>query len=258
MFSSLKGLSVVVTGASKGIGRGIARAFALEGARVLLVARGKEALDKAVKGIVQETHGEVTGFSADVGSWDQMQKLAGVARERHGGIDILCANAGGFPSSKIESMTPEMWDEVQDINLKGTFLSVKACLSHLKESKQGRVIVVSSITGPMTGYPGLSHYGASKAGQLGFVRSAAMELAQHKITINAILPGNIRTERMDALSKDYITTMTASIPLGTLGEVEDIGHAALFLATQEARYITGQTLVVDGGQVLPEFFVPPK
>jgi len=114
------------------------------------------------------------------------------------------------------------------------------------------VILTSSITGPITGFPGWTHYGASKAAQLGFLRTAAIELSGQGITVNAVLPGNIATEGIDELGPEYRASMEASIPLGRLGDVEDIGNACLFLATKEAGYITGQTLVVDGGQVLPE------
>ena len=114
------------------------------------------------------------------------------------------------------------------------------------------MILTSSITGPITGYPGWTHYGASKAGQLGFMRTAAIELAGDKITVNAVLPGNIMTEGLAALGEEYVSGMTSAIPLRRLGTVDEIGYAALFLASDEAGYITGQTLVVDGGQVLPE------
>jgi 3-oxoacyl-[acyl-carrier protein] reductase len=144
------------------------------------------------------------------------------------------------------------WDHVLGVNLKGTFLTVNACLPALKQSGKGRIIVTSSITGPITGYPGWSHYAASKAGQLGFVRTAAIELAPHKITVNAVLPGNILTEGVEALGVEYMARMTAAIPQKRLGSVEDIAYAALFLASDEAAFISGQTIVVDGGQVLPE------
>jgi len=165
---------------------------------------------------------------------------------------VLCANAGIFPASTLAEMTDEDIEQVLGTNLKGTILSVQACLGPLAASGRGRVILTSSITGPITGYPGWAHYGASKAGQLGFLRTAAIELATSGITVNAVLPGNIITEGLADLGEDYIAGMTASIPLRRLGTVEDIGYAALFLATDEAGYITGQTIVVDGGQVLPE------
>ncbi len=116
----------------------------------------------------------------------------------------------------------------------------------------GRIVLTSSITGPITGDPGWTHYGASKAGQLGFMRTAALELAPRKITINAVMPGNIATEGLDGLGQDYLDKMTESIPLKQLGSVEDIAYAALFFASEEAGFITGQTMVIDGGQVLPE------
>jgi 3-oxoacyl-[acyl-carrier protein] reductase len=183
---------------------------------------------------------------------DEMQAMAEAAARAHGGIDILCANAGIFPQAKIEDLSVEDWDHVMATNLKGTFLPVKICMPFLKKSDQGRVVLTSSITGPVTGFPGWSHYGATKAGQLGFMRTACIELAKYGITINAVLPGNILTEGLIALGEDYQKSMAASVPLKKLGTVEDIGYAALFLASKEAAYITGQTIIVDGGQILPE------
>ena len=177
---------------------------------------------------------------------------AAAALERHGGIDILCANAGVFPAARLMEMTLEQWNEVLSTNLAGAFLSVRACVPALARSGRGRIVLTSSITGPITGYPGWTHYAASKAGQLGFMRTAALELTPYGITINAVLPGNVRTEGLDALGEDYLAQMTASIPQRRLGSVEDIAYAALFFASDEAAYITGQTLVIDGGQVLPE------
>jgi 3-oxoacyl-[acyl-carrier protein] reductase len=196
--------------------------------------------------------GTVSAFAADVTKLPQLEAAAKAAVDRHGGLDVLCANAGVFPPAKLEDMTPEQWDDVMATNLKGTFLSVKACVPYLKKSGQGRIVLTSSITGPVTGYPGWTHYGATKAGQLGFMRTACIELAKYGITVNAVLPGNIITEGLADLGEDYQRSMAASVPLKRLGTVEDIGHAALFLATKEAAYITGQTIIVDGGQILPE------
>jgi len=189
----------------------------------------------------------------DVARKADCQRLAAVAGERLGGIDVLCANAGIFPDARLAEMTEDDIDEVLGTNLKGTILTVQACLPLLRESGRGRVILTSSITGPITGYPGWTHYGASKAGQLGFMRTAAIELAADKITVNAVLPGNIMTESLAEMGAGHLARMTAAIPLRRLGTVEEMGHAVLFLATEEAAYITGQTIVVDGGQVLPEF-----
>ncbi len=251
MLTSIEGRSVIVTGASKGIGKGIARIFARQGARVLIAARDLSQAEAAATEI-RNGGGVASAVAADVSKVDDNRRMAQIAVERHGGIDILCCNAGIFPAAKLFEMSEADWDQVVDVNLKGTFLSVQACLPELKARGKGRIVVTSSITGPITGYPGWSHYGASKAGQLGFLRTAAIELAPHNITINAVLPGNILTEGVEALGPDYIAKMTSAIPAGRLGSVEDVAYAALFLASDEAAFISGQTIVVDGGQVLPE------
>jgi 3-oxoacyl-[acyl-carrier protein] reductase len=248
MLTSIEGRSVIVTGASKGIGKGIARVFAGKGARVLLAARDLSQAEAAAA----EIGGVASAIAADVSRVEDNVRMAQTAIERHGGIDILCCNAGIFPAAKLFAMSVSEWDQVLDVNLKGTFLSVQACLPALKARGKGRIVVTSSITGPITGYPGWSHYGASKAGQLGFIRTAAIELAPLNITVNAVLPGNILTEGVKALGPEYIAKMTAAIPSRRLGSVEDVAYAALFLASDEAAFITGQTIVVDGGQVLPE------
>jgi 3-oxoacyl-[acyl-carrier protein] reductase len=243
--------SVVVTGGSKGLGRGIARVFADEGAKVLVVAREQEAGARAAREIV-DAGGTASFCSADVSNWDQVEAMVQTATDLHGGVDILCSNAGIFPSARVEEMTLEEWDTVNSVNLKGMFMAVKACLPEIKKSSQGRILLTSSITGPITGYPGWAHYGATKAGMLGFMRTAAIEFARDNITINAVMPGNVMTEGLDDIGEDYLRRMEQSIPLGKLGEPEDIAYAMLFLASHEAKYITGQTLVVDGGQTLPE------
>ena len=190
--------------------------------------------------------------AADVARAEDCERMAAETIERFGGIDVLCANAGVFPDARLEDMTEADIDAIFAVNVKGTMLAVKACLPALERSGHGRVVLTSSITGPITGYPGWSHYGATKAAQLGFMRTAAIELAPKGITINAVMPGNVVTEGLVDLGPEYRQKMEASIPQRKLGTVEDIGHAALFFATDEASYITGQTLVIDGGQVLPE------
>ena len=252
MFTTLEGRSVIVTGGSKGIGKGIARVFAREGANVLIAARDETVLQQAVADLSSEGRGRVESVVADVAKVADCRRLAETAVDRFGGIDVLCANAGVFPDKPFVDLTEEDVDAVLGCNVKGTMFSVQACLPALEASGHGRVVVTSSITGPVTGYPGWSHYGASKAAQLGFLRTAAIELAPKKVTINAVMPGNIATEGLDEMGEDYIRATEACIPQHRLGSVEDIGHAALFLASDEAGFITGQTLVVDGGQVLPE------
>jgi len=248
MSASLKGRSVLVTGASKGIGKGIARVFANAGAKVAILARHGDQAEAAAKEI---GHGAI-GLAGDVTSLASLEAAVKAVVARNGGLDVLCANAGIFPPAKLEEMSVEQWDEVIDTNLKGTFLSVKAALSYLKKSNQGRIVITSSITGPITGFPGWTHYGATKAGQLGFMRTACIELAKYGITVNAVMPGNIVTEGLISMGEDYQKAMAASVPLKRLGTVEDIGHAALYFASKEAGYVTGQTIIVDGGQILPE------
>jgi 3-oxoacyl-[acyl-carrier protein] reductase len=247
MFTSIAGRAVVVTGGTRGIGKGIAAVFAGAGARVLVTGRDEAAAEAAAA-----ESGAAGYVVADVASKADCARVAEAAAERLGGLDVLCANAGIFPEAPLADLAEEDIDRVLAVNVKGTILSVQACLPLLKASGHGRVILTSSITGPVTGYPGWTHYGASKAGQLGFMRTAAIELARDGITVNAILPGNIMTEGLATLGEDYLNGMTAAIPMRRLGTVAEIGHTALFLATDEAGYITGQTIVVDGGQVLPE------
>jgi 3-oxoacyl-[acyl-carrier protein] reductase len=251
VFRSIQGRSAIVTGGSKGIGRGIATALAGAGVDVLITARNQADLDKAAAEMA-ELPGTVSGVAAEVADPGECRRVVDTAIERHGGLDIVCANAGIFPSGRLEELTPEDIDQVLAVNFKGTVYIVQAALAALTASGHGRVIVTSSITGPITGYPGWSHYGASKAAQLGFLRTAAMELAPKQITINAVLPGNIVTEGLNDLGQEYLDQMAAAVPAGRLGTVADIGSAALFFASDEAAYITGQSLVVDGGQVLPE------
>jgi 3-oxoacyl-[acyl-carrier protein] reductase len=244
----------VVTGGTRGIGKGIASVFARNGARVLITGRDSDVARAAAEELdaLAVDPGEVSFIQADVSSREDCRRVAANAIERLGGIDVLCANAGVFPDSRLADMTEDLLDQVLGVNLKGTVFSVQACLPALQRSGHGRVILTSSITGPITGYPGWTGYGASKAGQLGFMRTAAIELAPSRVTVNAILPGNIVTEGLAELGEDYAEKMASSIPLRRLGSVDDIGYAALFLATDEAGYITGQTIVIDGGQVLPE------
>jgi 3-oxoacyl-[acyl-carrier protein] reductase len=248
----LQSRSVLVTGGSKGIGRGIAGVFARAGADVAVAARSSADLDEAVGALDGLGTGKVIGVRVDVSDRASCSEMAATVVEAFGGLNVLCANAGIFPDAPLATMTPEQLNEIMGINVNGTFFAVQACLDALIASGSGRVILTSSITGPITGYPGWSHYGATKAAQLGFMRTAAIELAPHKITVNAILPGNIMSEGMVANGQEYIDSMARSIPAGALGTPEDIGHLAAFLATAEAAYITGQAIAVDGGQVLPE------
>jgi 3-oxoacyl-[acyl-carrier protein] reductase len=252
VFTSMEGRAVIVTGGSRGIGKGIARVFLRSGADVLLAARHEAALRATAADLGPGGPGRVETVVADVAVVDDCRRIAVTAVERFGRIDVLCANAGAFPDKALVDLTEADVDEMFALNVKGTMFCVQACLPALEASGHGRVVITSSITGPITGYPGWSHYGASKAAQLGFLRTAAIELAPKKVTINAVMPGNIATEGLAEMGADYIRETEAAIPQHRLGSVEDIGYAALFFATDQAGYVTGQTIVVDGGQTLPE------
>jgi 3-oxoacyl-[acyl-carrier protein] reductase len=258
MYDSIRGRSVLVTGGTKGIGKGIAAGFANAGAQVVITGRDAAAGEQAASRLTEAAAsmipagGKVSFVPGDVSDQASCAEVVAQAVARHGGLDVVCANAGIFPAAPLAQMTPADLDQVLSVNLKGTFFVVQAAMAALAESGRGRVILTSSITGPITGFTGWSHYGASKAGQLGFMRSAALELAKSRITVNAVLPGNIETEGLDDLGDEYLASMEASIPLGRLGSVADIANAALFLASDEAGYITAQTIVVDGGQTVPE------
>lgn len=253
MGTRLKGKVAIVTGAGKGIGRGIACVFASEGAKVLVADVDEEWGMKTVSKI-KETGGEASYIKVDVSKKDDVELMARTAVERYARIDILCNNAGIYTHmARIEEMTLEDWDTILNVNLRGTFLAVRACVPQMIRQKYGRILVTSSTTGNRTAIIGLSHYAASKGGINGFIRNVALELAEHNITVNGVEPGNILTEgMMEVVGEEYVRANEAVIPMGRLGEPEDIGYAMTFLASDEAKYITGQTIIVDGGQILPE------
>ena len=208
---------------------------------------------------IDREHGEATAAvlgghyqPLDVRAQDSCRAAIAAAVARFGALDILCSNTGIFPQKTLAEMNEADWDETHGINLKGTFFMVQAAAEAMRPRGYGRIVITSSITGPVTGFPGWSHYGASKAGQLGFMRSAALEYARFGITINAVMPGNVLSEGLKAQGETYLAQMRAAIPTHTLGTPEDIGYAACFLASREAAYITGQTIIIDGGQILPE------
>lgn len=242
---------VIVTGASKGIGKGIAHLFAKEGAKLVLIGRDESALNLVTENLAKQRT-EVLSIRADVSSSEDIERVIQETLARYGRIDILCHNAGIYPHSRLENMTLEQWQKVIDVNLTGTFLAVKACIPTMKAQGGGKIVITSSISGPQTALPGFSHYTASKGGIAGFIRTAAVELAKYKININAVEPGNIITEGLNEQGEAHMKNMIRAVPLGRLGTPEDVAHAMLFLASEEASYITGQSLIVDGGQTLPE------
>lgn len=243
---SLHHRTALVTGGTRGIGKGIAATLREAGAQVLIAGLNQEEGERTAAEIgAHFVHLDVRSQASCTAAVDE-------AVQRFGKLDILCANAGIFPNAPLATMTEADWDETHAVNLKGTFFIVQAALKEMQARQHGRVVITSSITGPVTGFPGWAHYGASKAGQLGFMRSAALEYARFGITINAVMPGNILTEGLQAQGETYLNQMRAAIPTHTLGTPRDIGTAACFFASDEAAYITGQTLIIDGGQVLPE------
>jgi 3-oxoacyl-[acyl-carrier protein] reductase len=245
------GKTVIVTGASTGIGLGIATAFAEAGANVAMTARGVERLEAAVAALAARGFA-VMAYAVDVADSAAVQGMCEAVAAKFGGIDVLCANAGVYPVAPIEELTEAQWDEVMAVNAKGNFLCVKSCLPYLRKSGHGRIVLTSSITGPVTGIHGLSHYGASKAAQLGFMRTAAMELAKDGITVNAVLPGMIETEALAALGDAFIASSVALIPVRRLGHVNDIANGVMFFASPASGFVTGQGMIIDGGQTLPE------
>ncbi len=240
---------VIVTGASRGIGRGIATLFAKEGAKLVLVGRDEKQL-KDVKSDIEHLGEKAIVLKGDVSCPKDMENMVEQTLTAYGKVDILCHNAGIYPHARLENMTLQEWQKVIDTNLTGTFLAVKSCIPTMKNQGSGKIVVISSISGPKTALPGYSHYTASKAGVAGFVKTAAVELAKYKIHINAVEPGNILTEGFSAT--DHTMRMLPAIPLGRFGTPEDIAYAVMFLASHESDYITGQSLIVDGGQTLPE------
>jgi 3-oxoacyl-[acyl-carrier protein] reductase len=190
---------------------------------------------------------------ADVSVEADVKQLVALAARHRERVDILVQNAGIYPLGLVEDTSKERWDAVFATNLGGTFLAAKACLPLMRAQRAGRMIFTSSITGPRVVNPGHSPYAATKAGINGFIRAAAIEFASYGITVNGVEPGNIMTEGLTAgRSSAYIAAMEDSIPLGRLGTPRDVANAILFLASDDASYITGTTIVVDGGQILPE------
>ena len=236
----------IVTGGARGIGYGIASVLAAEGAHVVVAdvdaEQGEVAAAKLGALAVQA---DVTERASVVGMADS------VIREL-GRIDIVAANAGIYPFADLHTLDEELWEHVMNVNVSGAVRTVQACLPAMRARNYGRIVLTSSITGPVTGQPGFAHYGASKAAMLGFMRSAAVELARSGITVNAVMPGNVATPGFADTSDEHQRRMLSSIPMGRYAEPEEVGWAVRFLASHEAGYITGQTLIVDGGQVLPE------
>jgi len=243
----LKHRVALVIGAARGIGAAIAERFIEEGASVV-IADCDEAAGTAMAARLG------CGFlHADIASKVDAERAVAAAVKGHGRLDILVQNAGIFPWTLIENIEPDEWDHVMAVNLRGTYLAARAALAPMRAAGSGRMIFTSSITGPRVTSPGHGHYSASKAGINGFIKAAALEFAGFGITVNGVEPGNILTEAVTAArSPAFLKAMQDMVPLGRLGTPRDVANAVLFLASEEASYITGTTILVDGGQTLPE------
>lgn len=243
---NLDGQIAVVTGGANGIGAGIVTSLSKAGAKVMILDINEE----QGQALAEKVDGQF--FKTDITNQEQVQEVIDQIVSEYNKIDILAANAGIYPQVMIEDMTEEDWDKVFNLNLKGMFFTVKPVLKVMKENGYGRVILTSSVTGDITGYPGGAAYGATKVGALGFARSAAMEYAKYGVTVNAVQPGVIGTESLKRELGALSESAADHIPMKRLGDPADIGAAVTFFASKEAGYITGQSIVVDGGQVLPE------
>ena len=251
MIVTLNEKVVLVTGAGRGIGTGIARVFAKTGATVVVVTRtavhGQETVDRIVA-----AGGVATLVEADVGTRSEVEKAVEETVRRHARLNIVIHNAGICPVHPIDELPDDALDETLNVNLKAAFWLTRAALPYMPRSGGGRFIFTSSVTGPRVSSPGLAHYAASKAGLNGFIKTAALEFAKDNITVNGIEPGYIMTPAMEAYGEEAIRAMENFIPMKKFGQATDVANAMLFLASDEAAYITGQTIVVDGGSILPE------
>jgi len=248
MLSTLANQVAVVTGAGRGIGRAIGLRFAQAGADVVCVSRTAENSEKVASEIRAQGR-QAWAHAVDVANTGAVEAASEKILAEGGRIDILVNNAGITRDGLFMRMSEEDWDAVLDTNLKGAFSFTKAFSRAFLKQRSGRIINVASISG-LAGNPGQCNYSASKAGLIGFTKSAARELASRGITCNALAPGFIETDMTAALSPEMRTELLKRIPLNRLGQPEDIAEAALFLASPGARYITGQVLTVDGGLVM--------
>jgi 3-oxoacyl-[acyl-carrier protein] reductase len=246
---SLKDRVAVVTGGSRGIGRAIALEFAARGATVVVnYNHSPEAANEVVKQI-EDANGKAAAFQADVSNFKQAEELIKFAIETFGDLHILVNNAGITKDTLIMMMSEADWDAVINTNLKSTFNCSKAAVKHMMRKRYGRIVNIASIAGQM-GNAGQANYSASKGGQIALTKSLAREVATRNITVNALAPGFVDTEILSAMSQEMLESALKLVPLGRKGKPEEIAYAAAFLASEQAAYITGQVLGVDGGMAM--------
>lgn len=244
----LTGKNAVVTGATRGIGLGIARVLASSGARVACIGTNEEKLNGSVASIVADG-GVATAYVCNVADSSSVSEVSKKILQDFGKVDIVVNNAGITRDMLMRRITDEMWDDVINVNLRGTFLITRAFVESMRKSKWGRIINISSISG-LIGNKGQANYSASKAGVIGFTRTVSKELGNRNITVNAICPGFVDTDMTRVLQPIYIQEITSRIPVGRMGTPEDIANAVLFFASPDSSYVTGQILTVDGGLIM--------
>lgn len=245
----LKDKIAVITGASRGIGREIAVLFAKEGAKLVLTARNQEALKAVAKEIYEINREEPLVFQLDVRDSAKVEELLDKTLDKYKRVDILVNNAGVTKDGLFVRMTDADWDEVLDTNLKGTFLCMRAVSKAMMKQRYGKIINMASVIG-LVGNAGQANYAASKAGIIALTKSVAKELGLRNVTVNAIAPGFIDTEMTQGLTADVKNAILKTIPVGFFGKPIDVAKTALYLASDESNFVTGQVITVDGGMVM--------
>ncbi|SET27444.1 3-oxoacyl-[acyl-carrier-protein] reductase [[Clostridium] polysaccharolyticum] len=236
----------LVTGASRGIGRAIAMQLAAKGAKVIVNYAGNQAAADAVVKEINEQGGEAFAYQCNVNDFTAVKEMIDYIVKEYGAIDILVNNAGITKDNLLLKMSEQDFDSVMDVNLKGCFHTCKHVLRPMLKNRGGRIINITSVVG-VTGNSGQANYSASKAGIIGFTKSVAKEVAAKGITVNAVAPGFIQTDMTDVLSESVKNDITNSLPMKRIGAPEDVANAVCFLASDDASYITGQVLEVNGG-----------
>lgn len=245
---SFKDEVVIVTGSTRGIGKEIATAFAKQGATVIILGRNAQSADQTRDELIAQGF-KAESFSCDVANLQNVQEIVNKIVDKHNRVDILINNAGITKDNLLLRMSEEDWDEVIRINLRGVFNFTKVVTRVMLKAKKGKIINISSVIG-ISGNAGQANYAASKAGIIGFTKSIAKEIASRGITVNSIAPGYIQTEMTAQLNEKTQEEIIKNIPLQRFGKAEDIAGVCLFLTSKEADYITGQTIVVDGGMTI--------
>ena len=243
----LKGKVAMVTGSSRGIGNAIAKKYLEEGAKVILIDRDEEGVMKSIEDMKQ--YGDAVGYAMDVTDRARIAEVFESVVKDHGTLDILVNNAGITQDAQMYKMTEEQWDSVINVNLKGVFNCAQEAVKIMREKKSGAIINISSVVG-LYGNFGQVNYAATKSGVIGMTKSLAKEVGRKNVTVNAVAPGFIMTEMTEKMPEKVLDMMKEKAPLGRLGMPEDIANACLFLASDEASFVTGTVLSVDGGVVL--------